>query len=120
MKKLVFATILSLFSVSALQAAACCPYTPCGWYIDMKLNSVQSNLDRKYDELEKDALEALRSSYEDYHKALTKQNELLLKLQMLSKQNSLLEKEILFARDKDNKVISITIDSVATDKEIDK
>lgn len=118
MKKIFFAIFISCIFFSSSFAAPCTKI-PCGWLIIKRNQEVKIALQTLYERLNSE-ISALSQVYTEYENALKKQNLLLEDLQTLSTKNTLLEKEISFLLGVDKEVIGLTIDSVATEKEIDK
>lgn len=118
MKKIFFAIFISCMFFSSSFAAPCTKID-CRVLINQRNQEVRTNLEELYNQLNGE-LDALSQAYTEYEDALKEQNLLLENLQTLAKQNALLEKEISFLLGVDKEVISLTIDSVATEKEIDK
>lgn len=117
MKKIFFAIFISCMFFNS--SFASCTQAHCYAEIESRNSAVRTNLEELYNQLNGE-LDALSQAYTEYEDALKEQNLLLENLQTLAKQNSLLEKEISFLLGVDKEVISLTIDSVATEKEIDK
>lgn len=76
-------------------------------------------VNKVYQELISKLNNDLIPAYNDYQKAIEKQNELLEKVKTLKKRNTLLEKQILFLRTQDRELIGLSIDSVSTKKELE-
>lgn len=117
MKKIFSVVVAISISFSSVYAACC--WNQCTAEALEDLANAQKELAKDY-AIVFAKVELLRLTYRQYEKALIEQRELLEQLQVLSKKNTLLEREILFLRGNDNEVIGLTIDSVAAEKEIDR
>jgi len=99
--------IAALIICSQLQAS--CKYESCNQYAKLTFTNLQTEITSKFNDL-LSAIAELDTAYGSYLSALSDQNELYRKLQILKAENALTDAEKLFELKKANNLIGLTIE----------